>query len=177
MRRTGLILLGLALVLLVGRIGLGLLRTPDDQKLVQEAIAEATKAAREGRPGGVLDNISSEVALNGERPPDLRSVSDYVRRYSPDVTLDSTAATVTGDEARVVTPAQLSVGVLAARTTVPLGKITIVLTKEADRDFLIIPTHRWRVTGIEIPATTANELRQKADALSGGGGGFPGFGG
>lgn len=178
MRRAGLLLLGLALVLLVGRIGLGFLHAPDDQRLVREALAEATKAAREGRAGGVLDNISAEVALNGERPPNLSGVADVVRRYSPDVKLASTAAAVTGDEARVVTPAELSVGVGPLRTAFPLGQITIVLRKEPDHDFLIIPTHRWRVTRIEVPQTTASDLAAKIGALGGdSGGGFGGFGG
>ena len=162
MRRTGLILLGLALVLLLGRVGLGFLRAPDDAKLVREALTEATKAAREGRAGGVLDNISTSVALNGQQfgtdSVNPRQISDTIRRFSPDVKLDSTEATIAGDEARVVTPASVSYGILAARATVPLGKVTIVLRKEADRDFLIVPTHRWRVTGIEIPSEEAQKI-------------------
>lgn len=169
MRRTGLILLGLALVLLLGRVGLGSLRAPDDAKLIREALTEATKAAREGRSGGVLDNISAEASLNGQQfgtnSVNPRQISDTIRRFSPDLKLQSTAATITGDEARVVTPAEISYGILNARATVPLGKVTIVLRKEEDRDFLIVPTHRWRVTGIEIPSEEAQRL---IGAFSGG---------
>lgn len=162
MRRVGLIFLGLALVLLVGRVGLGFLRAPDDATLIREALTEATKAAREGRPGGVLDNISTQVAVNGEsyggQGLDTRQFADTIRKLSPDVRLTSTDATITGDEARVVTPAEVSYGILNARASLPLGKVTIVLKKEADRDFLIVPTHRWRVSGVEIPSEEAQKI-------------------
>lgn len=162
MRRVGLILLGLALVLLVGRVGLGFLRAPDDAQLIREALAEATKAAREGRPGGVLENISQEVSLNGQSyggSVNTREIADRIRKASPDLQLKNTNATVTGDEARVVTPASLSLGFLNARISIPFEKVTITLKKEEDRDFLIIPTHRWRVTGIEISDEEAQRLQ------------------
>ena len=168
MRRTGLILLGLALILLIGRIGLGFLRAPDDAGLIREALNETTKAAREGRPGGVLDYLSAEASLNGQKAPDVRGIADSIRRYSPDVKLNSTDATIAGNEARVVTAGEVSFGILNARATVPLNRVTITLTKEEDRDFLIIPTHRWRVTKVEVPEQEATDLIQKLGGLYGG---------
>ena len=151
MRRAGLALLGIALLLLVCRIGLGLVRKPDDQALIRQAIAEATKASREGRPGGVLDNLSAEASLNGQTADSRGQIADVVRRLRPDLQLSSGEATITGDEARVVGPAKLTLGILNAKRTYDIAKITVILRREDDRDLLVIPTHRWRVSRAEVP--------------------------
>ena len=151
MRRAGLVLLGIALLLLVGRIGFGLVRPPDDQALIRQAIAEATKASREGQPGGVLDNLSAEASLNGQTAESPRQIADVVRRLHPDLELASEDATITGDEARVVGPAKLTLGVLNAKRTYDVAKMTVILKREEARDLLVIPTHRWRVSRVEVP--------------------------
>ncbi len=151
MRRAGLVLLGFALLLVLGRIGLGLVRPPDDARLIREAIAEAAKASREGRPGGVLDALSSEASLNGQTAESPRQIADVVRRLQPDLQIASIEPTITGDEARVVSPAKLTLGLLGAKRTYDVARLTVVLGREDDRDLLVIPTHRWRVRRVEVP--------------------------
>ena len=49
---------GIVGLLLIGKVGLGFLNQPDDKTLITEAIKEAQKASKEGRPGGVMDFLS-----------------------------------------------------------------------------------------------------------------------
>ena len=158
MRRVGFSLVGAALVLILIGLGLGLTRRPDDKALVRQAILEATKAAREGRPGGVLDNISAEATLNGQGAGSQRQIVEAVRKFRPDVALKEADPTIIGDEARVTTSGTVTLGILNATRTFDLSRATVVLTKEADRTFFVIPSHRWRVTRVEIPDEVAASL-------------------
>ena len=172
MRRTGLVLLGIALLLVIGRFVLGSVRGPNDVQLVKDAIAEATKASREGRAGAVFENLSIEASLNGQTA-DRRSIGDVIKRAKPDLTLDTIEPQIIGDEARVTSPAKITVGILAAKQSYDLAKITVVLKKENEPQWLIFPGHRWRVTRVDVPEETIAPLAaQFAGAALGGGFGF-----
>lgn len=158
MRKTGLVLVGVAVLILLAAFGIGLLRQPSDAQLVRQAIEEAAKAAREGRPGGVLDNLSAEASLNGQTAPSLGAIADTIRRFRPDVELQPADPKIIGDEARVATSGTVTVGLAAAKTSLPISKVTVVLAKEPDTFMLLIPTHKWRVTRVELPDEVAQTL-------------------
>ncbi len=123
----------------------------DDQKLIQEAITEAIKAGKDGRPGGVLDNISIDFKINDQDAGSRFQIADYVKKMKPEVQLPPYSAQIFGEEAIITTPMTLNVGILTARTDVPIKEVTIKMRKEDARKWLIIPTHRWRVAEVKVP--------------------------
>lgn len=52
---------GIVAALVVGRIAIGLINQPDDKTLIMKALKEAQVASKEGKPGGVLDFLSSDL--------------------------------------------------------------------------------------------------------------------
>lgn len=140
----GVLMLGAAGVLLLGS-------KVDDQKLIQEAITEAIKAGKDGRPGGVLDNISIDFRINDQDAGSRFQIADYVKKMKPEVQLPPYTAQIFGDEAIITTPMTLNVGILTARTDIPLKDVTIKMRKEDARKWLVIPTHRWRVAEVKVP--------------------------
>ena len=108
-------------VLVAGKVGLGLLAKVDDKTLILEAVKDGLKASKEGRPGGVLEKLSASLTVNGEGTPGAKSqIADYLKRLKPDVEFKSLEPQVFGEEARIETPATMSVSILGMNQSVEL---------------------------------------------------------
>ena len=147
---------GLVLLLVVGKIGLGFLNQPDDKTLITDAVLEAQKAGREGRPGGVLDFLDiPQLKINGEDAPfGGKEVANYVKNSKPDITFTKIEPIITGDDARIESPATVKIGIAMFSKDMTIPKVIINLKKEVDHEWLFIPKKSWKI--VEIRADAAD---------------------
>lgn len=152
-----LVAIALAIVLLGAfRIGISIVNKPDDPKLIQDALNDAIQASRDGRPGGVVELFSDNLKLNNvDVGGNERQITDFIRRQKPDIQFSNTHAQITGNEARIVSPVSLDLGVLGKRN---IKDVTLIFKKEDGADFLIIPTSKWRLTEVRTPASAVTDL-------------------
>jgi hypothetical protein len=152
-------------VLVAGKVGLGLLAKVDDKTLILEAVKDGLKAGKEGRPGGVLEKLSASLTVNGEGTPGAKSqIADYIKRLKPDVEFKSLEPQVFGEEARIETPATMSVSILGMNQSVELKNVTITLKREDTYEYLIFPKKAWRISDVRVDVSAL-------DMFSGFGGG------
>lgn len=150
---------GVVLLLMVGKVGLGFLNQPDDKTLIVEAVKEAQKASREGRPGGVLDFLSLNLNFNGAETGSGRSqIADYIKNQKPDIEFTSLNPQVFGETARIESPAKVKIGIAAFSTDVTIPNTVIELKKEVSREWFIIPTKKWKITEIRASVTDLPSL-------------------
>jgi hypothetical protein len=156
------LILGALLVLLMGGRALFYAANPqDDKTLIQKALAESIKASKEGRPGGVMDKLSVNIKYNNENVGSAdRDIARYIRSSKPDIELENTIPVVTGDEATIVSPVNLKVALLGQSVSRRLNEVTLVFRKEADRDFLVFPTTRWKLAEVRVPEASVAGLIQ-----------------
>jgi hypothetical protein len=155
------LLIVVAVVAILGgiRVALSLGGKQDDQKLISEALQESLQASKEGRPGGVLDKLSASFKFNDqEMTANTRQIADFIKKQKPDVTIQNSEAVITGDEARIVSPVDLKVNFLGQSIDRRLKEVTIVFRKEEAREFLVIPTRKWRLTDVRVPDSTVTDL-------------------
>ena len=146
-------------LLMIGKIGLGFLNQPDDKTLIVEAVKEAQKAGREGRPGGVLDFLDlPKLQLNGEDATGAApQIANYVKNSKPDIEFTKIEPIVTGDDARIETPATVKIGVAMFTKDVTIPNVVINLKKEVEHEWLFIPKKSWKITQIRAnPADLAS---------------------
>jgi hypothetical protein len=145
-------------VLMAIRIGISMANRPDDQKLIQAALADAVEASKEGRPGGVIDLLSKNLKVNEQEVgTNMRQVADFVRKQKPDVEVLEPRAQITGEEGRIVSPVELDLGLLGKRT---LKEVTMIFRKEDATEYLIIPVTKWRLVEVRVPDATIQDFVQ-----------------
>ena len=144
---------GIVLLLAVGKIGLGFLNQPDDKTLITEAIKEAQKASKEGRPGGVLDFLDiPQLKVNEvEAAGASKDIANYVKNMKPDIEFTKIEPIITGDDARIETTAKVKIGVAMFTRDMKLPNVVINLKKEVDHEWLFIPKKSWKITEIRAP--------------------------
>lgn len=146
---------GIVLLLVVGKVGLGYLNQPDDKTLIAEAVKEAQKAGREGRPGGVMDFLSPNLNVNGTPVEGAgSSIKDYIKNQKPDIEFTKVEPQVFGDTARIESPATVKVGIGPISQTITIPDTVIELKREDDKEWFIIPKKSWKIT--EIRASLAD---------------------
>ena len=143
--------IGVAILLLLGlKIAVG--GQVDDQKLIKESLDEAVKAGREGKPGGVLEKLSLHLKVNGTEVDSSRTdMAKFIRNSRPDIQFDSTHAIVTGNEAKIVTPAHINVEFLGQRMDRNIKEVSLVFQKEDDTKWLVFPSHSWKLKEVTAP--------------------------
>ena len=99
----------LVLLIALAAIRLGLLSSgPTDKEAIKTALEEATQAAKEGRPGPVLDFVSAELRVNDVEEIDRAQIAKVVKESHPEVTVENQEAIVGGDMATIETPVRVS---------------------------------------------------------------------
>jgi hypothetical protein len=152
------IIAAVILVLFVARIGLSMANRPDDQKLIENALAEAVEASKEGKPGGVIDLLSNNLKVNDQDVGgNNRQVADFVRQWKPNARVLEPKAQITGDEGRIVSPVELEM--LNMKRT--LNEVTLIFRKEDATEYLFIPVAKWRLTEVRVPDTSLAEFMQQ----------------
>ena len=123
-----------------------------DQQQIEVALAESIKASKEGRPGGVMDKLSSKLQVNEMDTGSNRGqIAQYIKDNRPDVTILNKQAVVTGDEARIVSPVDIEVNLLGNKMSRQMKEVTLVFRKEDDREYLIFPVTKWKLAEVEVP--------------------------
>lgn len=149
---------GVASVAILGAIvAITLLKPYDDVKEIRKAIAESIKASKDGRPGGVLDHVSVDLRINESSIGGARDISDFVRKFKPDVEIPQVDPKVFTDSAQINTPIKLTLGMFGARQSYDLKDVIITMKKEEDRMWLVFPSHTWKVAEVRVPANSFPE--------------------
>lgn len=132
-----------------------------DQQQIEQALAESIQASKEGRPGGVMDKLSTRLKFNSEDTGGNRNqIAEYIKTNRPDVKVLHKEAVVTGDEARIVSPVTISVNILGQELSKDLKEVTLVFRKEDDHVYLIFPTKKWKLAEVEVPDSTVYDFLQ-----------------
>jgi len=149
--------IGLALLaVIVVRIGIGMANRPNDTQLIHEALNEAIKASKEGRPGGVVELFSRNLKVNDiDVSPNQGQIANFIRTQKPDVTVTKTTPSISGDEARIVSPVELDMGMFGKRN---IDNVTLIFKREDATDFLIIPSSKWRLIEVRAPESAISDL-------------------
>ncbi len=155
---TGIFIL-VALVVL--RVAIGLSSHPSDQQQIQTALDDSIQASREGRPGGVLDLLSKNLTFNGEDASGYQGqVAQFIKKQRPDVTVVQPNPIVTGDEAQIVSPVNITVSLLGQTKTFNLKDVILTFHREQTMKFLIFPTTRWELTEVRAQTPPALDISQ-----------------
>lgn len=143
---------GVVAALIVGRVAIGFLNQPDDKTLIMNALKEAQTASKEGKPGGVLDFLSSDLTVNQtEATGAKRNIADYIKKMKPDVEFKESEPQVMGESAKLETSAKVTIGILTMTKSFDLPSTVIRFEKEESREWLIIPKKSWKIKSIEVP--------------------------
>lgn len=153
-RTKGFIAIGAALVILVGGKVISNANGPSDQDQIQTALSKSIEASREGRPGGVMDKLSSRFKVNNEIPASFRQIAQFIKDSKPDINVAPANAVVTGDEARMVTSVRFKVKLGEEPVEQNFNPVTLIFRKESARDWVVIPTKKWKLA--EVDATGVN---------------------
>ncbi|MGV3618657.1 MAG: hypothetical protein ACO1SV_25320 [Fimbriimonas sp.] len=150
------IIVGVVLVLLVVRIGISMANRPDDQKLIERALAEAVEASKEGRPGGVMDLLSRNLKINNQEVgANGRDIAQFVRDQKPDVDVLEPKAQIIGEEGRIVSPVDVDFGLFGKRN---LKEVTLIFKKEEGTEYLVIPVTKWRLVQVDVPEASISDF-------------------
>ena len=147
--------------LLAIRMGISAANAPNDQEQIQLALADSIKASREGRPGGVMDKLSVNLKLNDLDASGNRSqIARYIKENQPDVVVINKTAVITGDEAQIKSPVQLSLNFLGQKMERQLEDVTLVFRRESDRVYLVFPTKKWKLAEVHVPEESVSSFMQ-----------------
>ncbi|HEY3780443.1 MAG TPA: hypothetical protein VGL56_05125 [Fimbriimonadaceae bacterium] len=161
-------LIGLALVF-IGTVGFILLRPkPSDQDQIQTALANAVKASKEGRAGGVVEYLASNVQVNGEKYDINNQFASFIRKYHPDIKLGAINPKIDGDDATVTTDLDISL----LNNSIKMPNVTFKLHKEHDKTLLFFPSEHWKVTGASAPEEAYQQIMGEISSSGGMGGGL-----
>jgi hypothetical protein len=153
MKAKPLIVLAAIVIALLGiRILIGRLNQPNDQQLIQQALADSIKASKEGRPGGVMDKLSANLKLNNlEVGGNQRQIAQYIKENQPDVNVINKQAAIAGDQAQISSPVDLELNIFGQKISQRLENVTLVFKREDDREYLIFPTKKWKLAEVHVP--------------------------
>src|SRR4051812_25538220 len=116
-------MLGIVVALILLRVTI-FAPQPDDQALIQNALKDSIEASKEGRPGGVLDFLSSKFKINSESPGRF-DIAKFIREHKPDITVYNTKAIISGDTARIETPVEVKLSVLTQNFDQTIDHVTL----------------------------------------------------
>ena len=149
------------LALIGGRIALGLSAHPSDDKQIQDELQRSIEASREGRPGGVMDMLSSQLSYNGQDASgNLGQVAQFIKKQRPDITVEKPDPIITGDEAHIVSPVDISVSFLGQQKSFHLKNVTLAFQRESTRKYLFFPSTTWRLTNVRADTPSDLDISQ-----------------
>jgi hypothetical protein len=106
-----------------------------------------------------MDKLSMNVKVNDQDySGNSRQIADFIRNSKPDVSFSVKKAIITGDEARIVSPANLKVQVFNQTMDRDISSVTLVFKREDDREYLVIPVKKWKLTEVRVDPSVVGEL-------------------
>lgn len=136
-------------VLLLAVLAAPFVFAPNDKELIKTAVEESIKASEEGRPGGVLEYISSSMKFNDEGV-DKSSVAQYIKMARPDIKILDPTPSIDGDTATIVSPVVVTMRLGPMETPTRLDRVVITLNRETGRKFFVLPAPVWRVRSVKV---------------------------
>jgi hypothetical protein len=148
MRRWPILLLAFFIALIGGRYVYGIATRKDDATLIRQALADAIKASKEGRPGGVLDKLSSDLKLN-DQSVSLSQMANAVKTQHPDVEIANDTPIVAGDEATITSDVTVKMASLGGKG-MDLKNVKMTFRRETAMEWLVIPTQTWHLKDVHL---------------------------
>lgn len=154
--RIALILIGIVGLFTFVGFGMGWFGPKvSDEDQIRVALQDSIRASREGRGGGVLEYLSREFEVNGNKYG-TGAIADQVRKTKPDVTVMKTEPNVIGQLATLDSPVELSLTLPNMKFN--LSKVHFVFEKEESRKWGLFPAHEWKLSKVEVPDEVFGEL-------------------
>jgi hypothetical protein len=145
--------------LIAGRIAIGVSHPPSDRQQIEDALQKSIQASKEGRPGGVMDLLGDNLSYNGQNASqDLGQVARFIKNQKPDITVEKPDPIITGDEAQVVSPVDITVSFLGQQKSFNLKDVILVFRREPSRQFLVFPSTRWQLIEVRAQAPASLDL-------------------
>ncbi len=135
----------------------------DDKAEIENALASAVKASKEGRAGGVVAFLASNVVINGQSYNINQQFDSFVRKYHPDITLGAMEPEIQGDSAKVTTDIQFTV----MTQSVDIKEVTFTLEKQSGHKWLFFPDQEWKITGATAPEAGYSQVLSELQMLGG----------
>ncbi len=157
------IAIGATVVVGGAAISLGLFGGPSDKEQIQKALDEAILASKEGRPGGVVEYISAKFQVN-DAQYGTRDIAKAVKDLRPTVEIANREPSIAGNIASITSSVKLSVSL--PPVNVNLQNVKMSFERENSRKWLIFPSKTWRMTQVDIPEETFNEVRDQFSGIS-----------
>lgn len=154
------IALGCLLALLVA-VRLIAVNRVSDRDLIVAALNQSIQAGREGRPGGVLEHLSSNLSVNEQNPGARALIGRMIRDGKPDVQLSNVEPDIRGETATVISAARLRMTVGGMPVDRTFDEVRISFQKETGTRWLVIPSTEWRIVSVSVPGLT--DLSQLAN--------------
>ncbi|MFZ4508955.1 MAG: hypothetical protein ACOYON_14800 [Fimbriimonas sp.] len=133
---------------------------PNDEAQIQDALAASIEASREGRAGGVMDKLSTKFRINNEIPASFRQIAQFIKDAKPDITVAPATPVVSGDEAKMKTSVDFRMKMGDSESKQKFDDVTLIFRKEAAREWVVIPSHKWRLAEVEAGSFNAAEMAQ-----------------
>jgi hypothetical protein len=141
------------LLVALGAIRMGLFsKGPTDQEAIKSALEDAVTAAKEGRPGPVLEFVSEQIAYNGDRNFTKALIAKFVKENQPEVDFDSVNPEIAGDAATMTTQVHVKLSGLGGISFEHQYKdVTLKFRREDTVQWLIFPGKTWRLSEVSAP--------------------------
>lgn len=151
MKRWPLAVLALIVLSVGGRYIYGMINPPDDKTLIKQALAEAIKASKEGRAGGVIDKLSDNFKINGEEPG-TKQIVDVIRNSHPEVSVADNEPIITEDTAMITSDVSVKGSMIGGMSfNQNVKDVQLLFKKEPATEYLIFPTTKWHLSAARIP--------------------------
>jgi hypothetical protein len=130
-----------------GRYIYGVATKVDDKTQIKEALAEAIKASKEGRPGSVIDKLSENFKVN-EESPGSSQIAGFVKNHHPEVDIKDTDPIVSSDTAQINSDITVKLDLMPGGWNFKDAQIQF--KKEAAMDWWIFPTSKWHLSAVRV---------------------------
>ena len=149
MGRKGLLLFFGALVVIGGIFIYKIATRPSDAEQIRLALKESIQASKEGRPGSVVDLISDNFQINEGTTVAKGQIAKWIAQLKPDIEIVDPKPVISGDAAVITSPVHFRSALFGLERQMDSVKIT--LQRESAREWLIIPSTKWRITQVFVP--------------------------
>ncbi|MBS1707982.1 MAG: hypothetical protein JSS65_04590 [Armatimonadetes bacterium] len=148
--------IGVPSLSLLALLGAYYLNRPSDETQIQQTLKEAVLASKEGKPNPVMEAISSGFKYDGESP-DRREIARVVKEAKPEIVVLSPVPTISGNDAKVHSDVAVKFEFMGMTMDQTVKDVEITFAREAAVDFGVLPSSRWRITGVTGPGLPKGE--------------------
>src|SRR2546423_6864335 len=155
MNRNSRIVVGIILALVVvGVLWILLGPKPNDKEQIKEALNNAIKASKEGRPGGALEYLADSIVVNGTKYQTGQQVANAIKKFKPDVKVQTMDPVVNGDKGTITSDIELSIAI----KTISIPNVTFQFGKEQGHKWLVVPSSDWKLEGVSLPQESVDAI-------------------